>query len=164
MLVRVPTGAATSRRLDHGRLGLSATSQIGAAAPGCRLPRTLRLSLRLGAAYDAAFAILMVTAPALPARLLRLPLPPLPAAAFYLWVMAVLLLMLAAIYLLAASDPARYRGVVAVAAAGRLVGGVALLLASANAAGLAGLYPLAAADLLLGLSHLVAGWPGHRTA
>ena len=84
----------------------------------------------------------MVAAPRLPARLLGLPLPPLPAGAFYLWIMAVLLLMLGALYLLAAADPGRYAGVVAVAVAGRLLGGLAFL---------------AAADLAFGIAH-AAGW------
>jgi hypothetical protein len=118
-----------------------------------RLPRLLRWSLVLGALYDATFAILMVAAPRLPARLLGLPLPPLPAGAFYLWIMAVLLLMLAALYLLAAADPGRYAGVVLVAVAGRILGGLTFLAAAALAPGLAGLYPLAAADLALGLTH-----------
>jgi hypothetical protein len=122
----------------------------------CRLPRTLRWSLRLGALYDAVFAMLMVAAPRLPARLLGLPLPPLPAGAFYLWIMAVLLLMLATLYLLAAADPGRYAGVIAVAAAGRILGGCAFLIAAALSAGLAGLYPLAAADLALGITHAAA--------
>jgi hypothetical protein len=118
----------------------------------------LRASLRLGALYDAAFAVLMVTAPGLPARLLRLPLPPLPEGAFYLWIMAVLLIMLATLYLLAAGDPGRYAGVVAVAAGGRVLGGVAFLAAAAGHPGLAGLYPLAAADLGLGLAHAACWW------
>ncbi len=119
----------------------------------------LRASLWFGALYDAAFAVLMVTAPGLPARLLRLPLPPLPEGAFYLWIMAVLLLMLATLYLLAARDPGRYAGVVAVAAGGRVLGGLAFLAAARGHSGLAGLYPLAAADLGLGLAHAGCWWP-----
>ncbi|MBV8201208.1 MAG: hypothetical protein JOZ15_11350 [Acidobacteria bacterium] len=124
-----------------------------------RLSALLRASLSLGALYDAAFAALMVAAPGLPARLLRLPLPPLPEGAFYLWIMAVLLLMLATLYLLAAGDPGRYAGVVAVAALGRILGGLAFLAAARGHPGLAGLYPLAAADLGLGLTHAVCWWP-----
>lgn len=125
-------------------------------APAYRWPRVLCWSLRLGALYDAAFAVLMVAAPRLPARLLHLPLPPLPAGAFYLWIMAVLLLMLATLYLLAAARPARYLGVIVVAAAGRILGAGAFLLAAADDPALAGLYPLAAADLALGLTHAAA--------
>lgn len=113
----------------------------------------LRASLVAGALYDAAFAVLMVAAPGLPARWLRLPLPPLPEGAFYLWVLAVLLLMLAALYLLAAREPSRYAGVVMVAAAGRVAGALAFVTAARLHPGLPGLYPLAAADLGLGLAH-----------
>jgi hypothetical protein len=117
----------------------------------------LRLSLALGALYDASFAVLMVAAPQLPARLLRLPLPPLPAGAFYLWIMALLLLMLAALYLLAARELPRYSGVVVVAAAGRIAGGIVFFALAWHRPGLAGLYPLAAADLALGLAHAALG-------
>jgi len=119
----------------------------------------LRGNLVLGALYDAGFAVLMVTAPGLPARLLRLPLPPLPEGAFYLWIMAVLLLMLASLYLLAARQPHRYAGVVVVAAGGRVLGGLAFVAAACGHPGLQGLYPLAAADLGLGLAHAAFWWP-----
>jgi hypothetical protein len=128
-----------------------------------RHPRLLSAGLRAGAAYDAAFAVLMVASPRLPARLLGLPLPPLPEGAFYLWILAILLLMLAALYVAAAHRPRRQAAVVAivaVAAAGRIAGGAAFL-AAALARGLPGLYPLAAADLAFGVWHLAAwgGWP-----
>ena len=119
----------------------------------------LRASLWLGALYDAAFAVLMVTAPGFPARLLRLPLPPLPEGVFYLWIMAVLLMMLSTLYLLAAGDPGRYAGVVAVAAGGRILGGLTFLAAARVHPGLSGLFPLAAADLGLGLAHAACWWP-----
>jgi hypothetical protein len=141
-----PTGsAATGDRRSGGRRS--------------RLLALLRGSLALGALYDAAFAVLMVAAPRLPARLLRLPLPPLPEGAFYLWIMAVLLLMLASFYLLAAREPWRYAGVVAVAIGGRVLGGLAFVAAAWGHPGLTGLYPLAAADLGLGLAHAVSWWP-----
>ena len=127
-----------------------------------RVPASLRASLALGALYDGAFAVLMVTAPGLPARLLRLPLPPLPEGAFYLWILAVLLLMLAALYLLAAGDPDRHGGIVAVAAAGRILGGLVFLAAARGHPGLAGLYPLATADLGFGLAHAACWWPVRR--
>jgi hypothetical protein len=130
----------------------------GRAARLDRLQALLRLSLLLGALYDAVFAALMVAAPRLPARLLHLPLPPLPEAAFYLWVMAVLLLMLAALYLLAAQDIRRYSGIAGVAGAGRILGGLSLL-AAWHHTGLAGLLPLAGADLALGLAHAALWWP-----
>jgi hypothetical protein len=124
-----------------------------------RHPRALGWSLRLGALYDSTFALLMVAAPRLPARFLGLPLPPLPSGAFYLWIMAVLLLMLSSLYLLAAADPARHAGVVAVATAGRALGGVAFLAAALGAPGLSGLYPLAAADLAFAIAH-ASFWRG----
>lgn len=120
--------------------------------------RLLRLSLVLGALWDLAFAAAMLLAPELPARLLRLPLPG-PGAEFYLAVLAVLLAMLAALYLIAAHDPRRYSGVVAVTVAGRTAGGVVLVLAASGGADLGGLYPLAAADLFFGLSAGLCWWP-----
>jgi len=119
----------------------------------------LRASLIAGALYDLAFALLMVFAPELPARWLGLPLPPLPAGAFYLWVMATLLAMLAALYVLAARDTRRYSGIVAVAIAGRIAGGLAMAAAGLRGPHLAGLYPLAAADLGFGLAHAGLWWP-----
>lgn len=112
----------------------------------------LRGSLVAGALYDLGFALLMVAAPGVPARWLGLPLPPLPEGAFYLWVLAVLLSMLAALYLLAARDTRRYSGIVAVAIGGRIAGGLAMAAAGLRA-DLDGLYPLALADLGFGLTH-----------
>jgi hypothetical protein len=119
-----------------------------------RLLTLLRASLVLGALYDLAFAAAMCFAPQLPARLLDLPLPP----GFYLYVLATLLSMLAALYLVAARDTRRYSAIVAVAIAGRLAGGI-LLLAAALGSGLAGLYPLAGADLAFGLAHAAFWFP-----
>jgi len=115
-----------------------------------RLLRLLRLSLVLGAVYDAVFALAMVGAPELPARVFSLPLP---GPTFYLWILATLLCMLAALYLLAAHDPRRYSGVVVVAIAGRAVGAAAFAAAAALEPGLGGLVPLAAADLLFAVAH-----------
>lgn len=117
--------------------------------------RLLRLSLVAGAAYDLGFAAIMVLAPGLPARLLGLPLP---GEAFYLWLMAILLSMLAALYLLAAHDPRRYSGIIAVAVGGRLLGAVAFALAAQGRPDLGGLYPLAGADLALAASHAICWW------
>ena len=66
----------------------------------------LRASLVLGALYDLGFAALMVLAPQVPSRLLSLPLP---GERFYLSLLAVLLTMLALLYLVAAEDPRRTR-------------------------------------------------------
>jgi len=119
----------------------------------------LRASLVVGAVYDVSFAVLMLAAPQLPARLLHLPLPPLPAGAFYLWVMATLLCMLAAVYILAARDTRRYSGIVVVAIAGRIAGGLLMALAAIRGPDLAGLWPLAAADLGFGLAHAMLWSP-----
>ena len=123
-----------------------------------RLLAWLRGSLVAGAVYDLVFALLMVAAPGVPARILDLPLPP-PETMFYLWVMAVLLSMLAALYLLAARDTRRYSGIVAVAIGGRLLGGLALGIAAWRGSGLEGLYPLAATDAAFGLAHAAFWWP-----
>jgi len=119
----------------------------------------LRGSLAVGAVYDLSFAVLMVAAPGVPARVLSLPLPPLPRGAFYLWIMAILLTMLAVLYLLAAHDTRRYSGIVAVAIAGRLAGGLAMVFGALRGPDLGGLWPLAAADLGFGLAHALFWWP-----
>lgn len=133
------------------------------AAPFARRFRALvflQASLVAGAVYDLLFAFLMVAAPGLPAQLLRLPLP---GEAFYLWLLAILLAMLAAIYLLAAHDPRRYSGVIAVAVAGRILGSLAFAWAAFREPHLArGLLPLAACDLLLGLAPAVFWAPIRR--
>jgi hypothetical protein len=118
--------------------------------------KLLRASLVAGALYDFFFAVVMATAPELVARPLRLPLP---GERFYLLFMAVLLAMLAALYLLAARDPRRYAGVVAVAIAGRLAGALAFAGAAAGRADLAGLYPVAAADAAFAAAHTAFWWP-----
>jgi hypothetical protein len=124
-----------------------------------RLLALLRASLVAGAAYDLAFAVLMVAAPAFPARLFGLPLPPLPRGAFYLWILATLLAMLAMLYLAAAHDPRRYSAIIVVAIGGRTLGALAFLLAAFLGPDLAGLLPLAAADLAFGAVHAVAWLP-----
>jgi hypothetical protein len=121
-----------------------------------RFLRLLQLSLVLGAVYDAAFAALMLARPDLPARWLSLPLP---GEAFYLWILAVLLAMLAALYLQAARDPRRYSGVIAAAIGGRLAGSLALLLAALPRPDLGGLYALSAVDAAFGLAHAFLWWP-----
>jgi hypothetical protein len=114
----------------------------------------LRVSLVLGALWDVAFALLLAFAPEASARVFELPLPPLPEGAFYLWVLGVLLLMLAALYVVAARDPRRYSGILAVAIGGRVLGGLVLFFAAARGdRGVPGLYPMAAADLAFGISH-----------
>lgn len=110
----------------------------------------LRASLVLGALWDISFALLLAFAPEASARAFDLPLPPLPEGAFYLWIFAVVLLMLAAMYILAARDTRRYSGIVGVAIGGRILGGLVLLLAAMR---VPGLVPMAAADLGFGIAH-----------
>ena len=112
--------------------------------------RLLRASLVLGALYDLGFAALMLLAPQLPARILQLPLP---AERFYLSILAVLLAMLALLYLVAAEDPRRYSAVVVVAALGRCAGAVAFAASAFGRPDLQGLWPLAGVDLGFGLVH-----------
>lgn len=118
--------------------------------------RALRATLLLGAAYDLAFAAAIGFAPGLPARLLRLPLP---GERFYLWVLAILLLMLAAAYLAAWRDPLRYRAIVWIAIVGRLGAGVAFAVCALPRPDLAGLYALAAGDSLIAVAHLATSAP-----
>lgn len=124
-----------------------------------RFLKLLEGSLLAGAAYDLAFALLMVAAPGVPAEVLGLPLP---GERFYLWILAVVLAMLAALYVAAARDPRRYSAVIAVAIGGRILGGLVFALAAATGQGLSGLWPLAAADLAFGLAHL-AFWAPIRS-
>ncbi len=123
-----------------------------------RLLTLLRAGLVAGAIYDLFFALLMTLAPAVPARWFALPLPPLPEGRFYLWLLAILLTMLALLYLAAAHDPRRYAAVLAVAILGRTLGAVALF-AAYQVTGLGGLLPLAGADLAFAAVHALCGWP-----
>ena len=124
-----------------------------------RLLALLRASLVAGAVYDLVFAVLMVAAPAVPARILTLPLPPLPRGAFYLWILAILLAMLALLYLAAAYDPRRYSAIIAVAIGGRIVGALAFVIAASTGQDLRGLLPLAVADFAFGAAHAAAWLP-----
>lgn len=120
-----------------------------------RFLKLLRASLVLGALYDVAFAALMVAVPGLLAKAFGLPLPP----RFYLWLIAVLLLMLAALYLEAARDPRRYSAIIRVAIGGRLLGALALGSAAFLGPSLSGLWPAAAADAAFGLAHALFWLP-----
>jgi hypothetical protein len=137
----------------------AASSILAHFARRFRFLALLRASLVAGALYDAGFAVLLTVAPVWAARTLQLPLPPLPEGAFYLWIVAVLLLMLSALYLLAARDTRRYSGIVAVAIGGRLLGGLVLLAAALRASGVPGLLPMAAGDLLFGIAHAALWLP-----
>lgn len=125
-----------------------------------RLLALLRLSLYAGAAYDLVFAGLMTVAPQWTARQMGLPLP---GERFYLWLTAVLLAMLAALYVKAAQDPRRYSAVIAVAIGGRLAGAAAFAVSAAGQPDLTALYPLAAADAAFGLGHAAFWLPVRRS-
>ena len=121
-----------------------------------RFLKLLRASLVLGALYDVAFAVLMVVAPGVLASAFGLPLP---GPRFYLWLIAVLLVMLAALYVEAARDPRRYSAIIRVAIGGRLLGALALGTAAVLGPSLAGLWPAAAADAAFGLAHALFWLP-----
>lgn len=125
----------------------------GGAAPAPRGFRFLRGTLIAGALYDFLFAAVMLGAPTLVAGPLRLPLP---GEAFYLRVLAVLLVMVGAVYLVAARDPARHRPLVAIAIAGRFCGFLAFASAALGRPELAGLWFVASGDLAFSLIHLAA--------
>ncbi len=112
--------------------------------------RLLRVSLVLGAVYDLSFAFLMVFLPSWPAQLLSLPLP---VEDFYLWLMAILLLMLAALYLAIAYDPWRFFPLALIPAGGRFLGALAFGLAAWGRPDLWGLWVIAAADLIFAIVH-----------
>ena len=115
--------------------------------------RVLSATLVAGGVYDLLFAALFVLAPGFVARTFALPLPGPP---FYLPLLAVMLAMLAAVYLVAARDPAANRPLVAIAIAGRLLGAVVFAATAARHPDLGGLWPTAAGDLAFALAHAVA--------
>lgn len=116
----------------------------------------LSWSLRAGAAYDALFALLLFAFPGPIAGLFRLPLP---GERFYLWLIALFLLSLGAFYILVAREPLALRAFVRLAIAIRLAGGVVIGAAALGRPDLAGLWAIAAADLLFGLAHLALAPP-----
>jgi len=121
------------------------------APPGGRF-RALSISLRIGAFYDFVLAGTMLVAPSLLSRALALPLP---GEAFYLRALAVLLVMLACVYVVAARDPEAHRPIVAIAIFGRLAGFLALALPALLAPGPAGVWGPAIVDLAFAVVHAV---------
>ncbi len=121
-----------------------------------RYLKVLRVSLTIGGIYDLVLVALLVVAAEPTFGLLGLPLPNEP---FYLGLLAVLVAMVAALYLLAAYDPMAYAGNVLVAIAGRLSAGVVMAAMAAGRSDLGGLYLLAAVDLAFGAVHAVCWWP-----
>ena len=119
----------------------------------------MKLSLIAGAVYDLLFALAMLAFPAFAAGLLGLRLPGDP---YYLWLIAVFLMMLAGFYLLAAYDPRAYSGNIVVGIVGRALGFIAIITAAITDPTLPGLYLLAFADLSFAVLHLVFWWPIRR--
>ncbi|GMU66179.1 MAG: hypothetical protein AMXMBFR36_24530 [Acidobacteriota bacterium] len=123
--------------------------------------RALRGTLVAGAIYDFVFAALFVAAPRVAAGPLELPLPD----RFYLWLIATLLGIVGAVYLVAARRLARpdaaadpeARALVAIAVVGRFAGAVALAAGALSGPGLGGLWVVAAGDLAFSLAHFVTG-------
>lgn len=76
-------------------------------------------SMGLAAAYDAAFAVAILVFSGPASALMGLAVP---ADPIYFRMNGIFLVLLAALYVLPARDPIRYRGVVVVAAVGRLLG------------------------------------------
>jgi len=116
--------------------------------------RLVSLSMWAGALYDLAFAVAILFFGVPAAALLGLDRP---ADPVYLGLNGVLLALLGSLYLLPAFDPRRYRGVVAVAAAGRLVGFIYLLDAWSGGRPPAFL-GLALGDLAFALLHAASLW------
>jgi hypothetical protein len=115
--------------------------------------------LRLGAAFDAAFALPMLLAPGPSSRLLRIALP---GDLTWFRLCAVLLLIAAGCYAFASmADDVTMRRVAVVSGCGRLLGCVVLVSSGAGAAVVA----TGVVDGVLGLLHLgvaAAGWRSAR--
>ncbi len=120
--------------------------------------RLLRISLAVGAVYDLVLAVLLALAPDLLERWFGIPLP---GEDFYIWLIALFLFILAAVYALAAYDPASYYGNVLVAIGARFAASL-VLVAGAQRGDIPGLYPLAAGDFAFALVHAVFWWPVRR--
>ena len=113
--------------------------------------KVVAAGMAAGAVYDAAFGLGVLAALGTSARLLGLEVPDDPV---YVRLVGILLLLVAGLYALPAVDPSRYRGVVAVAAAGRL-GGFLFLMAAWSAGRPAAFLGLALGDLAFSVIHAV---------
>lgn len=129
-------------------------SDIG-AGPGISPFRALSATLVGGAAYDVAFAVWMLLSPESIGTTFGLPLP---GELFYTRLIALFLLILAAVYLVAARRPGESRELVRIAIVGRLLGFATLALSTTGAPHLAGLWAPAAGDLGFAAAHAVTGW------
>ena len=126
-------------------------------AAGAALVRTERVwkwvgrSMGIGAGYDLAFAVAILGFGREATTVLGLTFP---ADPLYLRLNGVFLLLLAGLYALPAMDPMRYRGVVAVAAIGRLLGSLFLTYAWLRGRPLV-LLALAMGDLAFCAAHAI---------
>ncbi len=120
--------------------------------------RLLRISLVVGAVYDLLLAVLLAVRPGLLEQLFGIPLP---GEDFYIWLISLFLLILAAVYALAAYDPASYYGNVLVAIGARFAASL-VLVAGGLQGDIPGLYPLAAGDFAFFVVHAVFWWPVRR--
>ena len=114
--------------------------------------RTVGIALAIGAAYDLAFAVMILAFTRKAAALMGLSVP---ADPVYLHLNGIFLLLLAGLYAAAAREPARYRAVAAIAGAGRLLGGAYFVWSWAGGQPRAFL-GLGLGDLALGAATLVA--------
>lgn len=118
-----------------------------------RLLKLLRGSLGLGALYNLAAAVSLVAVPSLAERLGATATLREGAILWMTWMAALALTMLGVLYGMAAHDPRRYSGIILVAIAGRLAGGLVLGAWAASRPDLGGLWTLAAVEGALGLTH-----------
>lgn len=109
-----------------------------------RLLGLLRGVLLVGAAFHLGTAAALLSLPGRFGEVLGLSLP---EGRVVLWLLAGLLAALSGLYVLAARDPRRYAGVIAVLVAGRLLGAVALGGGALARPDMAQLWLLAAVDL-----------------
>ncbi len=117
--------------------------------------RALSITLILGAVYDFLFAALILAAPRSLSQALALPLPGEP---FYLRVLAVLLAMAGAVYLVAARRPGELAPLVWIAVVGRFAGFAVMAASALHRPELTGLWLPASGDLAFSLAHLATGW------
>ncbi len=113
--------------------------------------RAVGIALIAGAFYDLVFAVAILVLPRQASSLLGIPLPPDP---FYLELNGVFLILLAALYAAAASDPERYRLVAPISAGGRILG-FALFVRGWAAGQPAAFLALGVADLVFAAATLV---------
>lgn len=119
----------------------------------------LRMSLLAGALLDLGIAALLVLAPGLVARFVRVPFPEEP---FHLWLLAILLVAFGACSLLAAWAPVAYEGNVAVVIVVRLTVAGALALAARGRSDFDPLLLLAGVDFTLAVVHVACWLPIRR--